>query len=132
MKVRNKNCLWIFLNFNNDQKNGLSMNFLGFHDGWNLNCLCFFSRISSMANLEHLILVSVGVLCVLWHTPTFFERLKCKFKNENNRRRSLGMLLNSQHLESTKTRWSSKIGIKMNDKWVNYSYKPTKPKKQVG
>ncbi len=42
------------------------------------------------------------------------------------------MLLNSQHLESTKTRWSSKIGIKMNDKWVNYSYKPTKPKKQVG
>jgi hypothetical protein len=33
-----------------------------------------------------------------WHTPKFFERLKCKSQNENNgRRKSCGMVFGSKH-----------------------------------
>ncbi len=38
----------------------------------------------------------------------------------------------SQHLGVRGACWNFKMGTKMNDKWVNYSYEPTQTKQQVG
>jgi hypothetical protein len=54
----------------------------------------------------------------LQHTPTLLERLKCESKNENNRRKSWGMLLNLHTLGVRGACQSSKMGTRMNDKWV--------------
>jgi hypothetical protein len=40
------------------------------------------------------------------------------------------MFPSSQHFGGKEACWSSGMGIKMNDKWVNYSHGPTQTKQQ--
>jgi hypothetical protein len=46
--------------------------------------------------------------------------------------RSWGMLPNSYHFGGRKACWSFEMGIKTNDKWVNYSHGLAQTKQQVG
>ncbi len=63
---------------------------------------------------------------------TLLERLEYESENENNeRRKRWGMLLSSQHSEGRGACWNFRMGIKTNDKWVNYSHKPAQTKQQV-
>jgi len=64
--------------------------------------------------------------------PTLLERFKCESKSENNGKRNWGMLLNTQHFKGKGACWSSVMGIRTNDKHVNYSHEPAQTKQQVG
>jgi hypothetical protein len=65
-------------------------------------------------------------------TPTLFERFKCESKSENNEKMSWGAFPSLQRFGGRGVCWSSMMGIRMNDKWVNYSHRPTQTKQQVG
>ncbi len=43
--------------------------------------------------------IPLPCLCgrLFWHTPKLFERFKCEFKNENNRKKNWGTLFSLQH-----------------------------------
>jgi hypothetical protein len=54
-------------------------------------------------------------------------------KGENNeRRRSSGVLLDSQHFRVRGVCWSSKMGTKKIDKQIIYSHELAQTKQQVG
>ncbi len=67
-----------------------------------------------------------------WCTPKLHEKFKCEYEGENNERRSWGMLFSSQHVGGKKACWSSRIGIRISDKQINYSYVHAQTKQQVG
>jgi hypothetical protein len=68
-----------------------------------------------------------------WHTPKLFDELNHEPKDENiERRRNWGTFLGSQHFKSKRACWSSRMGIRMIDKQVNYSHRLTQTKQQVG
>jgi hypothetical protein len=59
-----------------------------------------------------------------WHTPKLFGRFNCESKCENNERiRSWGTFPSSQHFGGRRACWSSGMGIRKNDKQVNYSHR---------
>jgi hypothetical protein len=61
----------------------------------------------------------------LWYT-------QLQFQGENNERiMSWGTVLGSQHFGGRGPCGSFKMGTRMNDKWVNYSHKPTQIEQQV-
>jgi hypothetical protein len=60
-------------------------------------CLKIWSFIS-YAKLECFFATFCGEVS-MWHTPTFFERLKCESKSENNEKKSCGMFCNLQHFD---------------------------------
>jgi hypothetical protein len=56
-------------------------------------------------------------------TPKLLDRHNYESKGENNERiMNWAMLLGSQHFKGRKVYWSSRMGTRMNDKWVNYSH----------
>jgi hypothetical protein len=64
------------------------------------------------------------------HTPW---KLKCKSKSENNERtRNWGLLINLQHFKGRGVCWSFEMGIRVNDKRVDYSHEPAQTKQQFG
>ncbi len=74
----------------------------------------------------------IARLCRIRTHPTFLERFKCEFKSENGGR-NWGMLFSSKHFEGKEGAcWSSRMGIRKNDKWVNYSHTLAQTKQQVG
>ncbi len=65
--------------------------------------------------------------------PKLLDRLKCESKGENiERKRSWGTFPSSQHFKDRVASWSSEMGTRMNDKWVNYSHGLAQTKQQVG
>jgi hypothetical protein len=42
------------------------------------------------------------------------------------------MFPNLQHFGGRRACWSSEMGTRTGDKWVNYSHEPTQTKQQVG
>jgi hypothetical protein len=66
------------------------------------------------------------------HTPTLLERFKCKSKNGNNGRKNWGAFINSQHFKGRRACYNFGMGIRMINKWVNYSQELTQTKQQVG
>jgi hypothetical protein len=64
--------------------------------------------------------------------PQIFERLKCKFQNENIGK-GVGVRSFTRNILGVEgARWSFRMGIRMNKKWVNYSYGFAKIKQQIG
>jgi hypothetical protein len=66
--------------------------------------------------------------------PTLLERLEYESESENNERKkrwSKMLLLSSQHFKGKGACWNFGMGIKTNNKWVNYSHKPAQTKQQV-
>ncbi len=60
------------------------------------------------------------------------DKLNFESKGENNgRKRSWGTFPNLQHFGGRGACWSSKMGIRMNDKQINYSHGHTQTKQQV-
>jgi hypothetical protein len=58
----------------------------------------------------------------LWHTPRLLDGLNYESKGENNeRKRSWGVLFSSQHFGGRGVCWSFEIGTGKSDKQVNYS-----------
>jgi hypothetical protein len=63
--------------------------------------------------------------------PKFLERLKCEFESENNKKKTRVHSLAHSSFGVKGACWSSEMGTRMSDKWVNYLYGPTQMK-QVG
>jgi hypothetical protein len=42
------------------------------------------------------------------------------------------MFLGSQHFEGKGVSWSSRMGIKVSEEWVNYSHELAQTKQQIG
>jgi hypothetical protein len=65
--------------------------------------------------------------------PNSLGRFNYESKGENNRRiKSWGTLPGSQHFGGRGACWSSRMGTRISDKWVNYSHGPIQTKQQVG
>ncbi len=73
------------------------------------------------------------VLHPKWRTPKLLDRLNWESKNENNgRKMSWGTFFISQHFKGRGACWSSRMGSRMSDNWVNYSHRSTQTKQWVG
>jgi len=67
-----------------------------------------------------------------WHTPKLIDRLNYESKGENNGRiKSWNTFPSSQHFGGRGPCWSSRMQIRMSDKWVNYSHGHAQTKQQV-
>jgi hypothetical protein len=68
-----------------------------------------------------------------WRTPKLFDGLNYESKGEDNeRRRSWGVLLGSLHFEGSGACWSSRVGARKINKQLNYSHGLAQNKQQVG